>query len=303
MTRNRDPHLAAVLQALLVTFLWSTSWVLIKLGLKEIPALTFAGLRYILAFAVLAPYVLARSDLRGALRDLSTRDWLRLTLLGLIFYTVTQGAQFVGLEVLPAVTVSLILSFSPAVVALASMPLLGERPSRLQGLGLLLYLVGALVYFLPVTVPLSVYGLVVVLIGLLANVAGSMLGRSVNRERRLHPALVTLVSMGIGSVALLVTGVSVDGLPSLDRSDWAIVVWLAVVNTALAFTLWNHTLQRLSAMESSVINNTMLIQIAILAWLFLDEPLGAKEMAGILLAAVGVLLVQLRADRPGQAGP
>lgn len=45
-----SPHTRAVLQALLVTFLWSTSWVLIKIGLADIPALTFAGLRYVLAF-------------------------------------------------------------------------------------------------------------------------------------------------------------------------------------------------------------------------------------------------------------
>jgi hypothetical protein len=51
-------HPAHVLQALLVTFLWSTSWVLIKIGLVDIPALTFAGLRYALATLVLLPFVL-----------------------------------------------------------------------------------------------------------------------------------------------------------------------------------------------------------------------------------------------------
>ena len=45
----RAEHRNALLQALFVTFLWSTSWVLIKLGLRDIPALTFAGLRYGLA--------------------------------------------------------------------------------------------------------------------------------------------------------------------------------------------------------------------------------------------------------------
>ncbi len=51
-------HLVSVFQALFVTFLWSTSWILIKSGLDEIPALTFAGLRYTLAFLVLAFLVL-----------------------------------------------------------------------------------------------------------------------------------------------------------------------------------------------------------------------------------------------------
>ncbi len=50
-----SPHGKAVLQALFVTFLWSTSWVFIKLGLTDIPALTFAGLRYSLAFLCLLP--------------------------------------------------------------------------------------------------------------------------------------------------------------------------------------------------------------------------------------------------------
>ena len=53
MWNRFSPHTRAVLQALLVTFLWSTSWVLIKIGLADIPALTFAGLRYVLALLVL----------------------------------------------------------------------------------------------------------------------------------------------------------------------------------------------------------------------------------------------------------
>ena len=45
MFGNLSPQFKAVLQALFVTFLWSTSWVFIKFGLVDIPALTFAGLR------------------------------------------------------------------------------------------------------------------------------------------------------------------------------------------------------------------------------------------------------------------
>jgi drug/metabolite transporter (DMT)-like permease len=47
-------------------------------------------------------------------------------------------------------------------------------------------------------------------------------------------------------------------------------------------------------MESSVINNTMLIQITVLAWLFLGETLTWTEIIGLLLAALGALLVQVR---------
>lgn len=53
-------HGRAVLLALAVTVLWSTSWVLIKIALPSIPALTFAGLRYALAWICLAAVALAR---------------------------------------------------------------------------------------------------------------------------------------------------------------------------------------------------------------------------------------------------
>jgi drug/metabolite transporter (DMT)-like permease len=69
---------------------------------------------------------------------------------------------------------------------------------------------------------------------------------------------------------------------------------LAVVNTAFAFTLWNHTLRTLSAVESSVINSLMMPQIAILAFVFLEETLSAKEIWGLILVGIGVLIVQVK---------
>jgi drug/metabolite transporter (DMT)-like permease len=80
----------------------------------------------------------------------------------------------------------------------------------------------------------------------------------------------------------------------MDPTNWLIVLFLAVVITAFAFTLWNKTLQTLSATESTIINNTMLFQIAILAWIFLGENLTILQVAGLLVAFSGALIVQLQ---------
>jgi EamA-like transporter family. len=55
---------------------------------------------------------------------------------------------------------------------------------------------------------------------------------------------------------------------------------MAIANTALAFTLWNRTLQVLTAVESSILNSLMMPQIAILAFVFLGEGLTSKAIAG-----------------------
>lgn len=296
-----SPHVRAVLQALFVTFLWSTSWVLIKVGLEEIPALTFAGLRYALAFLLLLP-LLFRGEMRRAVARLSRREWLLLTALGIVMYTLTQGAQFLALDRLPAQTTSLVLAFTPVAVAFLGMALLAERPSPLQGVGVLLFLAGAFTFLHPASFPPGqVVGLIIAVCGLLANAAAAILGRFVNRSAALPAVAVTLVSMGVGSIVLLGIGVGVQGLPDLSLRGWAIVAWLAAVNTAFAFTLWNVTLRRLSAMESSIVNNTMLIQIAVLAWLFLGESLDLRQIVGLVVASLGTLVVQLAGGRARKA--
>jgi len=278
--------------ALFVTFLWSTSWILIKWGLQEIPPLTFAGLRYGIAFAVLLPGLWRR---RAEVRTLSPGQWVQLAALGLLFYTLAQGGQFLTLTHLDAIPFSLVLSFTPLLVALAGTIVLKEVPSRLQWIGVVLVLGGAAIYFLR-SGALRGAGLGFALAGmtLCANSATSLLGRFVNRSRVASPLVVTTVSMGVGASCLLGVGIGTQGLPALTLRSWGLILWLAVVNTALAFTVWNSTMRTLSATESSVINNTMLIQVAVLAWVFLGERLGAIEILGLAIVAGGTVLVQLR---------
>ena len=294
MQSTFSPRVRAILQALFVTFLWSTSWVFIKFGLEEIPPMTFAGLRYFLAFLVLIPFYL-RNKSTTPLRSLSRRDWRNLVGLGLLYYTITQGTQFIGLAYLPAITFSIMLNGTAVIVAIFGIFLLHEIPTRLQWIGMLVFLGGVFLFFYPFMIPAGqTIGYLIAIMHILATSLSSIVGRGINRQERIHPLTVTLVSMGIGSIFLLGFGLINEPLPPLNLQSWAIIFWLAVVNTAFAFTLWNHTLRTLSAMESSVINNTMLIQISILAWLFLDETLTGLELLGLVFAAIGALLVQLK---------
>lgn len=286
-------HTRAVLEAVFVTVLWASSYVLVKVGLREIPALTFAGLRYSLAAAVLVAVVGHRREHR-ALRDLGRRDWGVLLGLGLTLYALTQGAQFVALNYLRVASIGLVLNFTPVVVAVIATVAIDERPRRGQLAGMAVLVGGALVYFYPLDLRSGqLLGLAVMAVGLAGNALGSVLGRALNRARTLSALGVTTVSMAVGGGVLLASGLAVQGLPRLSAVSWAIVGWLAVVNTAFAFTLWNRTLQRLTAVESSVINNTMLVQIAALGWMFLGESLGPLDLLGLGFVAVGALVVQL----------
>ena len=226
---------------------------------------------------------------------ISKQSWFRLVTLGLLFYAATQGAMFIALAHLPAVTVNLLWSFSSITVALFSILFLNEHPTLFQWFGVAVAVIGAFVFFYPISFPKSYrVGLVASAIGILANAGASILGRDINRSGELHPLLVTVISMGVGSIALLITGIFIQGLPSIGLKGWAIIVWLSVVNTAIAFTLWNYTLRTLSATESSVINGTMLIWVPVLAVVLLNERITIQKIMGLIVAGIGTLIVQLR---------
>ena len=297
--RTGRQHALAVLQGLLVTFLWSTSWILVKIGLDDLDLapLSFAGLRYALAAAILLPFGIRAIRAASGRPPPGRRLLGRVAVYGLLFVAVAQGAQFAALALLPATAVSLVLSSIPAAVALLALAGRSERASlgQLGGIGLLT--LGALLYFGPF-VPEPGAGVGLAAAGICVAAAGlsSHLGRSLARDATLPlggAVGLTAVSMAVGAVALLAVSVAVEGWPRPDLAGWLVIGWLAVVNTAFAFTLWNHTLRTLTAVESSVVNNTMTIQIAVLAIVFLGERLGPLQLVGLLLAALGAAAVQL----------
>ncbi len=256
----------ALALAIGVTLLWSSSWVMLRWAIDDhgMTPLLGAGLRYLLACLVLVGVMAITPADRRGMRGLGRRDLGILVVLGLLFYAVTQGAQVVAIASQPAATTSLVLSFTPLLVALASQALLGERPAGTQ-------VAGAAV------------------IGLGANVASSILGRGVNRALRLTARAVTTVSMAVGALTLVLVGWLTEGPPRLDAVGWGLVAWMAVFNTALAFTWWNESLRHLSATESSAVNNLMLLEIAALAWLLLGEAPGVVQWVGMALVTLGVL--------------
>lgn len=277
-----------------MAFIWSTSWILIKFGLNDIPALTFAGLRYFLGFLCLTPF-LFQSSVRRQILLFTKAEWTLILLMGVITYFTAQGTQFLSLAYLPATTLSLILNLTSVFVAILAVYLIKEVPTWNQWLGLAINLIGVLIFFYPQGGNGgAVIGFVFAAVCLASNTLGTLIGRKVNASGKLNPIAVTMVSMGIGSILMLASGLTWQGIPAISTRSIVIILVLAVVNTAFTFVVWNYTLQTLTAVESSIINNTMMVYIAILAWIFLDEIQDLSGIIGLALAFIGAIIVNLK---------
>jgi len=282
----------AVAGALLVTFLWSSSYILIKIGLEDIKPLSFAAVRYALAFLILLVGMSIKRN-HGPSVHFTRRLWIRLAVVGFASYTVAQGFQFLGLFYLPATTTTFLLNFTPIFVVLIGVPLLSEKPSGYQAVGILIALIGAYLYFLVPIIGSMVLGVAVVVLSGLGWACYMVLVRELQIRSRISTSALTTATMGIGTLGLMLIALPVEGVPSITLEGWLIIAWLSLVNTALAFYLWNRALGLMKAYELSVIQNTMLIQIAFLSWMFLGETFTPIMVVGMSLVLVGVIIVQM----------
>jgi drug/metabolite transporter (DMT)-like permease len=286
-----DARVRAVLASLVVTFLWSSSFILIKWGLNDLNPLALVTYRYLLAAIVLCTMA-RRSHAPGSVDG---RKLLVFLLLGITGYAVAQGLQVFGLYYLPAVTVSFILNFNPLIVLILGIAFLGERPTIRQGIGIAVTLVGVWLFFNDVgLVADNARGIAITLVSGIGWASYMVLSRRVLRGYRENIYTFTGVPMLIASLVLLATTGLSGNMEAPTMEGVVIIGWLAFVNTALAFYLWNHALQSVRAYEQCILQNTMLIQIAILSVIFLGETIDAPKAAGIACVFIGVLLVQLR---------
>ena len=290
---SRRTRIIAIVQALFVTVLWSSSFIIIKFGLEEIPPLTFAALRYSFGSFILLALIFGQSEMRTELRNRSRRWWTLLLFYGGIYIAVTQGTQFLGLLYLPAITFSLILNMTPILVLVLAIPWIKEKPSSSETILVVLGIIGVLLYFYPLDfVGVSIIGLIIAVISLLANTVSSILGRAINRKRDAPPLVITGIMMSFGSIFLLLASVMIEPFQPLSLTSWFYIFWLAGVNTALAFTLWSRSQRILRAIDMTLINSTMMPQIVILSIIFLGEFPDPIDWIGLIILAFSVTAVQ-----------
>ncbi len=219
---------------------------------------------------------------------------LYFVVVGFLGYTVAQGFQFVGLSLLPAVTVTFLLNFNAFFVLILGLIFLKEKPSKIQYIGFPLALLGAYTYFqesLAFTNPL---GILVICLSGLAWASYMVLVRYLQRTKKVNSMGLTMISMGLGALGLLIISFFLEGFQPISSKGWLIIIWLSTINTAFAFYMWNHILKSIPAYRLSILQNTMLVQIGLLSVFFLDEVITVNMILGILLVLSGVILVQMK---------
>jgi len=112
------------------------------------------------------------------------------------------------------------------------------------------------------------------------------------KQEAINVVRLTVYLRVLGAILLVITANFIEKSQIISIESWMIIIWLGLVNTAFTFLIWNPASRKIRVFQQTILQNTMLIQIALLSYVFLGEILIINKIFGILLVFAGILVVQ-----------
>jgi drug/metabolite transporter (DMT)-like permease len=275
---------------IITCLIWSTVWLFIKIGVREVPPISFAVLRLAIAISVMVPLTLAlKTPLPKRWRDWRLILGTGVILLGLNYGFLNWGAQFISSGL-----TAVLQSATPAFALVFAHYLLHDEPITARKLaGLLLGVVGiAVIYWEQLTFGGRAFaGSISVTLGsFCVAYAYVMMRRS---GKGLHPSAITSGQMLAAFVPLLIYGWTVEGHP-LDirwtRTAIVSALYLALLGSVIGAWLNYWLLPRVGAVNLLIMGLVEPPIALLLGVWFLDERMYARTLLGSTLILVSVWL-------------
>ena len=266
---------------------WGFNWPVTKYLLSELPPLTLRGSTGVVGAALLALLALARRQSLKVPREL----WLRLVLFGLLNVTAWMVLMGLALLWLPASEAALIAYTMPVWASILAWPVLGERPTVLRTVALMMALAGLAAIMGGNGVQASMEklpGIIMALTGAIGFAVGTVLSKKAPIKLPSIPAAAWQIGLGCTPVALaglLIETSHVDGVTGLG---WALLFYATIIQFCVAYVSWFAALARLPASIAAI--GTMAVPVigVVASAMALHEPLGPGQIAALILTLASV---------------
>lgn len=286
---------APVIVWLILSLIWGSTWLFIKLGLQDLPPFTFAGVRFVIAAAILLVVIAVRRMPLPRARS----DWALIALTGIMSFSVNYGLLFWGEQRTSSGLAAILQTIIPAFgLIIAHYYLPDERITLLKVCGIVLGIAGVALIFsdqASVEGTSALAGSAAIVVGAFSVAYSNVLVKA--RARHIEPAVLAAGQMICGLVPLLLVGLTFEGNPFAFR--WtplalASLLYLALVGSAIAFLLFYWLVRNMDVTKTMLIPLVTPPIAVFLGWLVLHEGLTWRTAAGALGIMSGIALIVTR---------
>lgn len=278
----------------LLAFIWGSTWLVIKIGLADLPPFLAAGLRFALAAGVLA--ALARA--RRIPFPRSRREHALLLGVGMTMFWASYGIVYWAEQYIPSGLTAVLFATHPFfTLMLAHVVLAAERITPRKALGVAIGFLGVVLVFrgdLMLDHPRGATAASVLLLAPLASAIGNV---TVKRwGTHLHPFQLSILPMAYGATALLATSLVVEDGARVEWSSIAVgsVLYLAVLGSVVAFVGYYTLLKEVAVTTLNLMSYVYPVVAVVLGYLILGEVLDRLALAGAVFVLAGIAVATWR---------
>jgi drug/metabolite transporter (DMT)-like permease len=279
--------------------IWGSTWLAIRVVVRDIPPFRAAAIRFVIAAAILLVVAVAQKLPLPANRH----EWRVIAILGITMMALPYGLLFWAEQHITSSVTAVLYSSLPLCVALLT-PAITGKPVPRAAIYSMLVAIGGIAMLFQVDLRASVRTLLggtAVLVAVVASSFSYIYAKQL--ASNIHPVVATGLQLIIGAAFLGVASVIMErNEPSRwTQSSLAALIFLATFGSAIAFAVFYWLLRHMHAYQLSTINLiTPLVAIAVGA-LILHEFITPMMLlaAAVVLGAVG-FVIKAESDEPAQ---
>ncbi len=277
-------------------FLWASAFTTTRMIVTAAPPLTALVVRFALSAAIAIPIALAL----GQSFRLSRAEWRAVVLFGICQNALYLGLNWIAMQWVEASAAAIIASMMPLIVAVLGWAFLGDRLRPMAVLGLVTGIVGvAIIMGVRLQHGLNIPGTILCLIAAVALAAATLSARAAGGSTNMF--MIVGLQMAVGAVTLLPVALMLEwGAPvQINATLGLAFLYTVIAPGILATWLWFLLVHRIGAVRAATYHFLSPFFGVAIAALVLGERFGLTDVAGALIVAAGILMVQRSKLPPG----
>jgi len=298
------PTWKTLLAFAIIYFVWGSTFLAIRVGVREVPPFLLAAMRFLIAGLVLYGWMIAQGE-----RSPSGRQWMSAFLLAVLIFVLDYGLVFWAEQRVPSGTTAVMMATIPVFMALSEIVFLRTQRLTLRLALALLIGIGGVAVLVSQSLNLlwanlvwaNLGGAAIDRAGAVALIIASMswsVASALTRKLALPPSKVMSsgAQMLAGGVLLACTSAALGEYRNfhpwtVSRGAWLSLLYLIVVGSIIAFTAYVWLIHHESPTKVGTYAYVNPVVAVLLGYFLGGETLGLRTILGTLFVLISVVVI------------